>query len=378
MGEDLAPPRPPKVLLVTNIPTPYRTPVYDRLAHMLHGRLHVLYMQEGEIGRPWTLPTKQHSSTTLRGIGTARVGGRGAHLLRRVSPHVRRFAPDVIVTNGFAPPMLQAWLASKVRGIPHASLFDGWSHSEAHLSAVHRWVRARVFRGSAALIGASRKSTNLMAQYAPTSQCFVSHLAIDNASFRASRRTFEDRRYDLLWSGLFVPGKNPGFFVGVAANIAKRRAVRCLLLGDGPERQETEVALRSIPGCTAEFLGIQPQEALPNLYAQAKLLVFPTLRDAWGLVANEASAAGTPVVCTPFAGCADDLVIQAETGCVLSLDVDLWADSILRILEDPGSWNQLSSNASRQVQRYNFDDSAAAIYDACVFALSRSRRRPTA
>ena len=44
------------------------------------------------------------------------------------------------------------------------------------------------------------------------------------------------------------------------------------------------------------------------------LVVFPSLSDPWGLVVNEAMAAGKPVLCSTRAGCCDDLVIPGRTG----------------------------------------------------------------
>ena len=46
---------------------------------------------------------------------------------------------------------------------------------------------------------------------------------------------------------------------------------------------------------------------MPAVYRSANLLVFPTLEDVWGLVANEAVLSGIPVLCSKYAGCAPEL-----------------------------------------------------------------------
>jgi len=46
---------------------------------------------------------------------------------------------------------------------------------------------------------------------------------------------------------------------------------------------------------------------MPSVYRSADLLVFPTLEDVWGLVANEAILSGIPVLCSKYAGCAPEL-----------------------------------------------------------------------
>ena len=43
------------------------------------------------------------------------------------------------------------------------------------------------------------------------------------------------------------------------------------------------------------------------VYRSADVLIFPTLEDVWGLVANEAMLCGLPVLCSKHAGCAIEL-----------------------------------------------------------------------
>jgi glycosyltransferase involved in cell wall biosynthesis len=44
-----------------------------------------------------------------------------------------------------------------------------------------------------------------------------------------------------------------------------------------------------------------------GVYRSADVLVFPTLEDPWGLVASESILAGLPVLCSKYAGCAQEL-----------------------------------------------------------------------
>ena len=74
------------------------------------------------------------------------------------------------------------------------------------------------------------------------------------------------------------------------------------------------------------FSGFAKQEELPRLYKSAKLFLFPTKADVWGVVANEACAAGLPVMITPYAGAAGELIIDEKNGFIRELDADAWAD----------------------------------------------------
>ena len=54
-------------------------------------------------------------------------------------------------------------------------------------------------------------------------------------------------------------------------------------------------------------LGRSAPEEMPSVYRSADALIFPTLEDVWGLVANEAMLSGLPVLCSKYAGCANEL-----------------------------------------------------------------------
>jgi glycosyltransferase involved in cell wall biosynthesis len=61
--------------------------------------------------------------------------------------------------------------------------------------------------------------------------------------------------------------------------------------------------------------GFVNQQELPSWYAAADMLVLPSdSRETWGLVVNEAMAAGLPVVVSDAAGCSPDLVREGENG----------------------------------------------------------------
>ena len=55
-------------------------------------------------------------------------------------------------------------------------------------------------------------------------------------------------------------------------------------------------------------------------YAQADVFVMPSFTEVWGLVVNEALAAGLLVLSSKYAGATPDLITQAPTFVGLSID----------------------------------------------------------
>ncbi|MFM8718334.1 MAG: glycosyltransferase family 4 protein, partial [Chthoniobacterales bacterium] len=85
---------------------------------------------------------------------------------------------------------------------------------------------------------------------------------------------------------------------------------------EGPQSQaencrpNTESSVESDRGAVY-FYGFRQIEENPVFYALAEAFVLPSLKEEWGLVVNEAMAAGLPVIVSRTAGCAEDLVPAA-------------------------------------------------------------------
>jgi len=71
--------------------------------------------------------------------------------------------------------------------------------------------------------------------------------------------------------------------------------------------------LRSIAGPTVEFLGFQPDDALPALYAGAIAFIFPSRNEDFGITPLEAAIHGVPVVAY-YGGGTKETVLHGKTG----------------------------------------------------------------
>ncbi len=60
--------------------------------------------------------------------------------------------------------------------------------------------------------------------------------------------------------------------------------------------------------------GYKQYDELPAYYGLASAFVMPSLSETWGLVVNEAMAAGLPVIVSDRCGCAPDLVREGRNG----------------------------------------------------------------
>ncbi|MGE5452598.1 MAG: glycosyltransferase family 4 protein [Acidobacteriota bacterium] len=359
-----------RVAMVTNIPAPYRIPVYERLAADPDLDLHLVYCSGAEPDRAWQLQGGQFAKVFLKERFWT-VKGRFIHFNPDVWTALRRIRPQVVVTTGYNPTHLLAFLYAGLHGAAHVVMTDGTQVSEAGYSWAHRLVRRVVFAGSAAFVGASQGAMALFAQYGvPAGRTFKSHLCADNVLYE--RAAVVPKRYDLLFSGRMVGIKNPFFVLDVARALAARlkRRVSVAFLGSGDLQPELKARAEALASeLEVSFPGFIQQADLPDYYGAARVFLFPTSWDPWGVVANEACAAGVPVLVTPQAGVSGDLIVDGDNGWILPLDVSTWAQRCEQLLTDPDLYARLSRQARQRVQPFNFDAAASGLKAAVCLAV---------
>ena len=180
----------------------------------------------------------------------------------------------------------------------------------------------------AALVGGRAHEEYLETLGLPPDRVIYGYDVVDNDHFaqgaqRARRQanTEEDRlglsRPYFLASGRFVEKKN---FPGLIEAFAEyRRTVSeawdLVILGDGPTRHNIERAIERNGLQDAVHLpGFKQYDELPLYYGRAGAFVHPSTTEQWGLVVNEAMAAGLPVLVSERCGCAPDLVDAGRNG----------------------------------------------------------------
>jgi glycosyltransferase involved in cell wall biosynthesis len=360
-----------RIAIVTSVISPHCAPIYSQVAKRFGVQLHVFPCSTGEPLRKWNSRTIDFSCTLLRERYFT-VNKRPIHSNFDVIEKLKQFSPDVIVTDGFNPTHLYAWLYALVKRIPHVCMTDATAKSEERLTALHRLVRRIVFANSKAFVAASDGGVQLYQRYGITpDRCFTSCLCIDNERYFTSPG-IQEKRFDFIFCGGIDPINNPFFILEVCVQVAKRlgRRVSVLFVGSGELEENVRGAVELFPGLVrAEFAVARPDE-LPALYRSAKLFLFPTSSEPWGIVGNEACAAGLPVIVSPGAGIANELVRDGENGFVCELDAGVWSDKAQYLLTQADIYQQFSERSQSLVRQYTVESAAVGIVAACQFAVS--------
>jgi glycosyltransferase involved in cell wall biosynthesis len=168
--------------------------------------------------------------------------------------------------------------------------------------------------------------------------------------------------HDVIFAGRLISHKNVDVLIrSVASVTAYQPQLRCLIIGEGPERDRLEDLSRQL-GLTSniEFRDFLPdQDEVFALMKASRVFVLPSEREGFGAVVLEANACGIPVVTVRHPdNAAQDLIREGENGFLTELNPTELAKTIIRCLDDG-----LSLCPRETAERYFGDNDWAAVAD---------------
>ena len=352
-------------VFITNIPAPYREPVHELVAANFPPNTYsVLFCAQIESDRLWKINSGHYPHIFLK-LSSLNFLNKNYYLWSNIVSILNDINPTVIIISGFSLPMITAYIWGKLKTKKVLAFSDATLLSERKLSIFHKLLRYFFFPGMDAYIGASNKTLNMFSYYgASPDKLFQSHLCADNKRYFQSYIPIKNRIFDIILVGQFIEIKRFDFSIDVIEKIYKSYTnLSIKLVGYGPLEEEILSSLKR-KNINFTYVGFKDQIDLPSEYSSAKILFFPTMGDCWGVVANEACSVGTPVITSPEAGAADELIISGINGYVLPLDVELWADMTINFLRDYSLQEKLSLESINSVIPYNYKNASDGIINA--------------
>ena len=165
----------------------------------------------------------------------------------------------------------------------------------------------------------------------------------------------------MLAVGTLEPRKN--LLQALAAHAAlpehARKAVPLVVAGmKGWLSQELEARIRAAEERgEVRWLGYVPAEDLPQIYSAARLLVYPSLYEGFGLPVLEAMASGIPVITSDQASLPE---VAGDAGIMVDpRDCDALRDAMLRLIEDEKELQRRIELGHTQAARFTWHMCAA-------------------
>jgi glycosyltransferase involved in cell wall biosynthesis len=290
---------------------------------------------------------------------------RRGQVWRAVHSALDGLKPSLVAVAGWSFPESLGAIAWAHANVARTIMMSESQETDAVRSSLREAMKSRVVRACDAALVGGRPQRNYIVQLGmPPERVFLGYDAVDNRHFsvgadRARKDAVNLRRQHrlpecyILASARFIPKKNLESLVTAFARALELTRTRHLLviLGDGPGREALQAAIASIGlGSRVMLAGFKDYDSLPAFYGLADAFVHLSLIEQWGLVINEAAAAGLPLVVSNTCGAAAELIEPGKNGILANPnDVEDMAHALQYIMSLSDARRETMGQASRRI-----------------------------
>lgn len=364
-----------KIVLITEIISPYRIPVFNEIAKQLGIQFEVFFMADTVPGRSWDVEREKirFKYRVLKGIKIPLPERFPLLYNPEIKNALSAEDPDIIVCGGYHHPtsLLALWYAKK-----HRKRFILWceSHRESVRLRNFPVERYRKFfvASSDGFIVPGKNSFDFIRSFGVREEdIWTAPNAINTALFQSAyagfkamgareefRRMFHLPEFNILYVGRLAPEKGLRIILNTLGQIQKRgHQAGFVMVGDGPQREEYENLVRKMGLKHVVFTGFKQQKELAYYYAACDVLALPSYSEPWGLVVNEALTCGLPVLCSREVGCAADLIIEGKTGFICK-EVSDYDNKITQLMTNEELAAQMREHCLNHITQFTPERSA--------------------
>ncbi len=258
---------------------------------------------------------------------------------------------------------------------------------------IHSYMTRQVMHRAARIFAVSNFTKRDVARYfdVGAEKIEVVYNALDDSFLRGHATPAEQAmvrgRYQvdspfLLYAGRISPHKNVAriieAFSALKAELAKDGAfpdLKLIIIGDEVSRNPDirRAVIRSGMQHEVRFLGFVPIEVLRIFFDMAKVFVFPSLYEGFGLPPLEAMAHGTPVVASNTSALPE--VVGNAALMVNPENVFDISRALQRVLTDQSLRERLKAAGLEQAQRFSWDVSVRRMVEVYEQVVTEDRER---
>lgn len=346
---------PVRLAILTEIPAPFRIPLFNSLAAREDVSLTVFFLSARNPDRPYHLYREEFAFRweILPGRDWM-LASRWLVLNRGVARALRHADPEVLVVGGWNQPAFwQALVHARLHRRPLVAWVESTARDARPGARSFELAKRALIRGCSGFLVPGRASSEYLRSLGVAPERITvapNAVAADifGAGVAAARRDREGLRRALgldgcvfLYVGRLDEGKGVDSLLRAFASVPGELVV----VGTGP----SERALRAASPPRVRFLGWLDRDELVPWYAAADAFVFPTRSDTWGMVLSEAASAGLPLVASEVAGAAWDLIEEGVNGFRVPPDNEkALAAALRRLAEDP-SFRAAAGSRTREL-----------------------------
>lgn len=364
-----------------------------------NARLHGIELAAVDTQYPWKVDRQRevfewHTLVNDRAMGDVPHREQAAAIRRLLS----ELAPAAVVIPGWSHGFLRGAIRwCKARRVINVVQSDSIRGLPIRIPGepARRWYlefAKRLFlRGVDAAQGAGERSREYLAELGvPRARTVLKLDVVDNAYFaqisQEVRANPEPHRRELglphrffLYPSRCMERKNQGRLLDAYTlylRAAGPEPWSLLLLGSGPTESviDARIAELQTPQITR-----RPYAAMPELarcYALAGALVFPSWNETWGLIVNEAAAAGLPLLVSKNAPACEHLLVEGKNGWSFNpLNVEEIAAGLMRMAAlTQDERDAMARLGQTLVADWDLKDHTEEIFKALAIGIEHRRR----
>ena len=403
------PPSPVRLAYLVSHPIQYQAPLLRRIAQEPDIALTVFfgsdfsvrgYKDEGfGVEVEWDVPLLEGYCSEflpkLRDTGTVSAASPLNHRIysRLQNPDLTP-AFDALWVHGYASVnALQAILAANALGIPVLLRAESWLGDRDRATwklALKQLFFSALSRGIAAVLPIGTRNAEYWQHYlGSTVPHFAMPYAVDNdwfarrtesaasraAALRASLH-LDAARPVILFASKLQTRKHADHLVAAYAQFLTGRdpaiAPYLVIVGDGEEREQLEVHCHELKLAGVRFAGFRNQTQLPAFFHLADVFVLPSEHEPWGLIVNEAMAAGCAVIVSSDVGSHIDLVTDSITGYVYPFgDIPALTKALAKVFATAETPTLMAAAAQQRMATWSFEEDIRGLRAALAYTTRR-------
>ena len=363
-----------KVLIITNIPSPYRVRFYNEIGKVIN--LYVLYERHSASDRDknWSSgDAKKYKSIFMHGISIGNESSFGWEAIKQIN----KIKPDIIVISGYSSPaVILTILYCQLNRLKYIISMDGAIlKDESRLKYLFK--KFIIGRAQAGLC-TGRLSKDYLRHYGIEQKNIYTYpftsqndsdlekaasMCGDKDYYRNKLGIIEKKTIISVGRFSYNSGYGKGYDILIEAVKNINKEIGIYIVGEEPTSEfiqiKNQYRLNNL-----HFIGFKIKDELAEYYAAADVFVLLTRYDIWGLVINEAMSFGLPVITTDMCVAGMELIENGVNGYIVpSENAEAAYDAIVTLMGNDEVMRAMKDNNLKKIKNYSIEKMAAAHYE---------------
>ena len=309
-----------KVLFITIVPSPYQRDLFGALAARGDVDLSVCYMEPASPDSPWPEKSLRQFERVMPGFWLP-FGDARAHVNWQLPDLCNT---DLVILSTFTSLTGQWLMRNGLRKKRWLFWGERLRRNSGIKDLIQRGLAAPISTASG-IVGIGHAAEDDYRRRFPHLPHFCIPYYCDLSEFLSIPRGLEPGApMTFFFCGQMIRRKGVDLLLRAFDRlVATGRNVQLLLVGREAELPSFLEMISPAARSRIRYEGFQPPERLPEYFGKSDVFVLPSRHDGWGVVINQALAAGLPIITSDAVGAGLDLVENGVNGmCVGANDLE--------------------------------------------------------